>query len=89
MGCFLHPIGALHKKYKDALKLTTTYGEKFITDHLEPDGMIRTNINPIVSTGSGILVDGPKYAARSPVRDPVGNRSHQLFPCTGRAMSFA
>lgn len=45
-----HPIFVDLAEYRDALKLTTSFGEKFL-EHVEPDGRVRTNYNSIVSTG--------------------------------------
>jgi DNA polymerase I-like protein with 3'-5' exonuclease and polymerase domains len=45
-----HPIIQDLEEYKDSLKLTTSFGEKFLT-LVELDGFIRPNINQIVSTG--------------------------------------
>lgn len=37
--------------YKDSLKLVNTYGQKFLDNHVEPDGKVRTNFNQIIVTG--------------------------------------
>ena len=47
----LHPIFKDLEEYKDSLKLLSTYGETFIEKYTEPDGMVRTNYNQVVSTG--------------------------------------
>ena len=46
-----HPIVEDLHNYKDALKLTGTYGQSFLDKHVEPDGKIRAEFNQIVSTG--------------------------------------
>lgn len=46
-----HPIFDAYLEYKDATKLESTYGEDFITKHVEPDGKVRTSYNAVVSTG--------------------------------------
>lgn len=45
-----HPIGYSLLDYRGALKLTTSYGEKFLTK-VNVDGNVRTNFNQIVDTG--------------------------------------
>jgi len=49
-GKTTHPIIPDVEQYKDSLKLTSSFGEKFLT-LIEPDGFVRTNFNQIVSTG--------------------------------------
>jgi hypothetical protein len=67
MSKFSHPIGLDLKDYKDSMKLVTTYGEKFIEQHVESDGMVRTTFNVIVSTGR-LSSRKPKY---------IGQRSRE------------
>ena len=49
-GKTTHPIIADIEEYKDSLKLTSSFGNKFLS-LVESDGFVRTNINQIVSTG--------------------------------------
>lgn len=46
-----HPIFTALEEYKDSLKLVSTYGRTFLEKWIEPDGMVRTNYNSVVSTG--------------------------------------
>lgn len=46
-----HPIVSSYDKYKSALKLASSYGEKFITKNIHPDGKVRTRFNQILETG--------------------------------------
>lgn len=48
-----HQIFRDLSEYKDALKLTGTFGHSFIEKHVNPDGKVRPNCNQIVSTGRG------------------------------------
>lgn len=77
MGNFYHPIGTLFKEWKDAKKLSTTYGQEFIDKHLEPDGKIRTTFNQIVSTGR--VSSRKPNMQQIPVRDPIGARYRNCF----------
>lgn len=77
MGGFFHPIGTLFKEYKDALKLTTTYGQTFIDEHVEPDGVVRTTFNQILSTGR--ISSRRPNMQQIPVRDPIGARYRNCF----------
>lgn len=77
MGTFFHPIGAMFKEYKDALKLTSTYGQKFIDEHVEPDGVVRTTFNQILSTGR--VSSRRPNMQQIPVREPIGVRYRNCF----------
>lgn len=46
-----HPIFEDYEKFKDLFKNVSSYGPSFVEQHLNPDGKIRTNFNPVVSTG--------------------------------------
>jgi DNA polymerase I-like protein with 3'-5' exonuclease and polymerase domains len=46
-----HKIFRDLQDYRSALKLHSTYGEKYIHDHVYPDGKVHTNFNQIISTG--------------------------------------
>lgn len=46
-----HPIFESLKEYKDSTKLKSSFGMNFIAEHMERDGKIRTNYNPVVKTG--------------------------------------
>lgn len=84
MSRFNHPIATSLKKYKEALKLITTYGESFITGtkkqrgKVEPDGKVRTSINQIVSTGR--ISSRRPNLQNLPVED-VGSRYLNCFLC--------
>ena len=45
------PIFEYYSEFKDKYKAVSTYGEKFLNEHVEPDGRVRTNFNQIISTG--------------------------------------
>jgi len=77
MAKFPFPIGIALKEYKDAKKLITTYGTTFIEKHVETDGCIRTNFNPIVSTGR-LSSYGPNMQ-NIPSKESVGNRYRNAF----------
>lgn len=49
-NAFEHPIVADFEKYKSSLKLLSSYGLKFF-DHIDMDGMIRTSVNQVLTTG--------------------------------------
>jgi DNA polymerase I-like protein with 3'-5' exonuclease and polymerase domains len=72
-----HPLINDLREYKDNLKLITTYGEMFITKHLNSDGKIRPNVNQIVSTGR-ISVRKPNIQ-NIPVKEEVGARYRECF----------
>lgn len=77
MAKFAHPIGLDLKEYKDSMKLLTTYGEKFIEQHVEPDGCVRTTFNAIVSTGR--LSSRKPNMQNIPAKEAVGNRYRNAF----------
>jgi ribonuclease D len=45
------PFFQAYKKYNNANSLLTKFGEKFITDHVDSDGRVRTRYDTILSTG--------------------------------------
>lgn len=85
MSKFLHPIGRSLEKYKDTLKLITTYGEAFISGtkkkrgSVEPDGKVRTSFNQIVSTGR-VSCRKPNMQ-NIPAKESVGTRYRNAFVC--------
>lgn len=77
-----HPALKDLQRYREALKLTGTYGESFIREHLNRDGMVRTNFNQVISTGrvssskpnmQNIIVDEGEKP------DDVGTRYRNAF----------
>lgn len=52
-----HVITVYIAQYNEAKKLLSTYGEKFITDNVEPDGKVRSVFKQIVGTGRVSCVD--------------------------------
>lgn len=46
-----HPIIKSYHEFLNTTKLKTTYGEKFIEEHVDSDGKVRTNYNQIINTG--------------------------------------
>jgi len=72
-----HPVFADLSEYKDSLKLISTYGQKFIDDHLECDGRVRTEFNQIVSTGR-VSSKRPNFQ-NIPAKKSVGTRYRNAF----------
>lgn len=79
MGNFFHPIGAAFREWKDSLKLSTTYGQAFVDDHVEPDGRVRTTFNQILTTGR--VSSRKPNMQQIPVREPIGPRYRNAFVC--------
>ena len=77
-----HKIFSYYKEYTDSLKLKSTYGQSFIDKYLEPDGKIRTNYNPIVSTGRSSSAS--PNMQNIPAKKSVGNRYRNCFYTPGR-----
>lgn len=77
MGNFFHPIGNAFREWKDSMKLTSTYGQKFIDEHREPDGVVRTTFNQILSTGR--VSSRRPNMQQIPVREPIGPRYRNAF----------
>jgi len=46
-----HPIIEAYHEFLNTTKLKTTYGEKFIEEHVDSDGRVRTNFNQVLNTG--------------------------------------
>lgn len=72
-----HPVFQSLSHYKDALKLLTSYGEEFIMKFTEPDGKVRTNYNPIVSTGRSS--SNRPNMQNIPAKESIGNRYRNAF----------
>lgn len=79
MGNVYHPIAKAYKEFKESLKLTTTYGHKFIDEHVEPDGKVRTSFNQILTTGR--ISSRKPNMQNIPVREPIGTRYRNAFIC--------
>lgn len=62
--------------YKDALKLQSTYGQAFFK-HLEDDGMIRSSVKQLVSTGR-ISMSKPNMQ-QVPAKEHLENRYRNAF----------
>lgn len=89
MDNFHHPISVAYVKYKEMLKLITTYGMQFITGKpnpkrpqdmpkVEPDGIVRTSFNQIVSTGR---VSSRRPNMQNIPVENVGTRYRNAFVC--------
>lgn len=76
-GKTTHPIIKDLEEYKDNLKLTTSYGEKFIEKHVEPDGKVRASYNQVVSTGRASCRN--PNMQQVPAKEAVGNRYRNCF----------
>ncbi len=46
-----HPIIEAYHEFLNTTKLKTTYGEKFIQEHVDSDSRVRTHFNQILNTG--------------------------------------
>lgn len=73
---FPHQIGYAILEYRQALKLKTTYGEKFL-EHVDADGYVRTNINQILETGR-ISTSKPNMQ-QIPAYESVGTKYRNCF----------
>lgn len=71
-----HPIIQDLEKYKENLKLTSTYGELFIEKHVDVDGKVRTSFNQLVSTGR---VSSRKPNMQNIPVEGVGPRYRECF----------
>ncbi len=76
LGNFPHPISDDLQEYRNALKLTTQYGEDFLK-FIEEDGKIRSHVNQIVDTGR-ISMRKPNLQ-QVPAKESVGNRYRNCF----------
>lgn len=72
--------------YRSAIKLHSTYGERYIHEHVYPSGKVHTNFNQIISTGR-CSSSGPNMQ-QLPVgekviipTDPNGLRYRNAFVC--------
>ena len=74
-----HPMLRDRKKYIEALKLITTYGEEFIRSHVNIDGKVRTNFNQVLSTGR-VSSSNPNMQ-QIIVTEQVGTRYRNAFVC--------
>jgi DNA polymerase I-like protein with 3'-5' exonuclease and polymerase domains len=77
LGKVSHPVFEQLSDYKDSLKLTSSYGEKFIEKHVEPDGRVRTNYNQVVSTGRSSSAN--PNCQNIPAKPAVGARYRECF----------
>lgn len=75
-----HPVFEDLGNYKDSLKLMDTYGQSFVDKYLEPDGMIRTSYNQIVSTGR--LSSKSPNMQNIPAKENIGTRYRNAFVCS-------
>jgi DNA polymerase I-like protein with 3'-5' exonuclease and polymerase domains len=76
MGKFSHPIGLDIEHYKERLKLLSTYGEAFL-EHIDPDGLVRTSFNQIVTTGR--VSSSDPNMQNVPAKEFVGMRYRNCF----------
>lgn len=77
LGNFPHPISDDLQEYKNTLKLTTAFGEKFIQEHVERDGRVRSEFNQIVNTGR--VSSRKPNMQQIPAKEEVGNRYRNCF----------
>lgn len=74
---FEHPIVHDFEQYKNSLKLVSAYGQKFLDEHVDLDGRIRTRFNQILTTGR-VSSSSPNMQ-QIPANDDVGNRYRNAF----------
>lgn len=72
-----HPVFTALAEYKDSLKLTSSYGEEFLMKFIEPDGRVRTNYNPLVTTGRSS--SSRPNMQNIPAKESVGTRYRNCF----------
>jgi len=72
-----HPLVDIYKEYIKVLKLTTSFGEKFIQDNVDVDGYVRTNFNQILNTGR--VSSAKPNMQQIPAYKLVGNRYRNCF----------
>jgi DNA polymerase I-like protein with 3'-5' exonuclease and polymerase domains len=77
MGRVSHPIALDYEDYKDSLKLISSFGEKFLHKHVEPDGMVRTSFNQIMTTGR--IASSKPNMQQIPAKESVGNKYRNAF----------
>jgi DNA polymerase I-like protein with 3'-5' exonuclease and polymerase domains len=76
---FSHPILKDFERYGSASKLITDLGEEFINKYVGPDGHVRTNWNPVVSTGR--VSSSRPNMQNITVDESVGTRYRNAFIC--------
>lgn len=77
LGNYPHAISDDLQEYKNTLKLTTAFGEKFIQEYVERDGRVRSEFNQIVNTGR--VSSRRPNMQQIPAKEEVGNRYRNCF----------
>jgi DNA polymerase I-like protein with 3'-5' exonuclease and polymerase domains len=72
-----HPIIEAYHDFLNTTKLKTTYGEKFIEEHVDSDGRVRTNFNQVLNTGR--VSSSKPNIQNIPAKESVGNRYRNAF----------
>lgn len=75
-----HEVFEAYSEYVDTLKLTTSFGLPFIDKYVESDGKVRTQYNPIVSTGRSSSAS--PNMQNIPAKEKVGTRYRNAFEYT-------
>lgn len=75
-----HPMLKDLQGYKQAMSLTSDYGEKFIREHVDSDGKVRTNFNLILTTGR-VSSSKPNMQNIIVNKLGVGTRYRNAFIC--------
>lgn len=75
-----HKILQDRKAYINALTLISDYGEEFIRKYVDSDGMVRTNFNPILTTGR-VSSSRPNMQNIIVNKYGVGTRYRNAFIC--------
>jgi DNA polymerase I-like protein with 3'-5' exonuclease and polymerase domains len=81
-----HPALRDLQAYKEALKLTSTYGEEFIRKHVNSDGMVRSNYNQVISTGR--VSSSKPNMQNIIVTEQVGTRYRNAFEWSDQDFVF-
>lgn len=72
-----HPIIEAYHDFLNTTKLKTTYGEKFIEEHVDSDGRVRTSFNQVLNTGR--VSSSKPNIQNIPAKESVGNRYRNAF----------
>lgn len=72
-----HSIIEAYHDFLNTTKLKTTYGEKFIEEHVDSDGRVRTHFNQILNTGR--VSSSKPNIQNIPAKESVGNRYRNAF----------
>lgn len=83
---FAHAVVPDFENYKRALKLMSSFGQKFLDEFVDLDGCVRTSINQIVSTGR--VSSSRPNMQQIPSYEAVGNKYRNAFIPTRKGRVF-